>query len=361
MSQVQSQIMKLLPTYILGLIFLSTAIGCDKSNRFLINTKTVIFLDAIEGNEYVTKSGFINRMSKLDISLRLEDDLSNMTLDDCLKEYNLYHKKQFRNWSSRDKKFIIKHLSSAYAKICETTPDVLPDTLYFIRTTGNQEFNSFFTSRNAIVCPSTIRLSSSYLFFSKYVRNYMEQLFIHEIFHIYSARHPSIREHLYEAIGFKKIHCFNIASELKEKLISNPDDKPGFYKITLKQIATGEERDYCMLLLSKYSKWEGYIDFPARINVLLVYLDVRLHEIEFNGNCWESSYDSCYLPIIKSSNEFENSHWSTDLVKGTISPEEIIAIMFVELINSKYDNKILINKSEEYLAMLNNIERILIK
>ena len=319
------------------------------------------FLDAIEGNEYVTKSDFLKKMSKLDIGLRLKKDLSNRTLDDCQKEYINYHKKQFRNWSSRDKKSVIKHLTSAYSKILETTPNVLPDTLFFIRTTGEQEFNSFYTCRNAIVCPSTIRLSSSYFFFLKYIRDYMEQLFIHEIMHIYSTNHPIKRENLYNALGFKKIQCLNLSHELRDNKLMNPDDKKEFYKISLKEIATGEERDYCMLLLSKYPKWEGYIDFPARINVLLVYLEIKLHEIEFNGNCWESSCDSCRHPILKCSNEFENFYWGADLVEGTISPEEIVVIMFVELINSKSNDKTLINRSEEYLAILNNIERILKK
>ncbi len=90
-------------------------------------------------------------------------------------------------------------------------------------------------------------------------------------------------------------------------------------------------------------------------------MEIKLHEIEFNGNCWESSCDSCRHPILKCSNEFENFYWGADLVEGTISPEEIIVIMFVELINSKSDDKILINRSEKYLTILNSIEIILIK
>ncbi len=343
---------------VLFLVFLLlNNIGTAK-DTYLINNKAIVFLTAQDGYNYIEKSDFIKNLSKLDIELRLEKNLSGQALDYCHDLYQKHHKKQFRRWSFVDKRFIIKRLKNTYSKIDSITPNVLPDTLYLIRTSGKQEFKSFYTCKNAIVCPSTIRMSSTYLPMFGYIRNYMERVFIHELFHIYSTNHPKVRDSLYSAIGFERVHCLKLTPEIEKRLISNPDDKPGFYKITLTDKETCSEKIYCLLILSKYNEWRGYVDFPARLNVLIVYLGEGLHQIYKNGECWESVVDN-NKPIIKKGKEFQDYFKKVGL--DEYSPEEIVAHLFIDLIKSKYDDEFLEKKPTEYKLTLNRLEYILNK
>ena len=327
----------------------------------LQNNKTIIFLDAEQGYKYTTKSDFIENLTILDISLRIEKECLFNDLKKHKKEYFNFHKKQFKNWSFIDEKFVLCQLKKSYSKIDSFFPMVLPDTLYLIRTTGKQEFNSFYTCKNAIICPSSIRLSSTYLPFIGYIRQYIERVFIHEIFHIFSSNNVNIRNELYNLIGFEKIDNLYIPPELNKKIIHNPDDKSHLYKISLKDKSTGKVDNYNLMILSKYPKWEGYIDFPARLNVLLVYMESGFLQIKKENKNWTVVQDNKNQIAIKNIDSFSDYYEKVGLKNGAISPEEIVAHLFIDLVKSKFDDKILKNKPNTYLDILGKIESLLIK
>jgi len=122
--------------------FAKSSVG-NTRNVFSLQNKTIIFLNAEQGYKYVYNSIHLQKLSMLDISLRMKKDISSFDSLKYQEDYSEYHKKQFRNWSYIDKNFVLHQLRKAYLKIDSITPKVLPDTLYFIRTTGRQEFKSY--------------------------------------------------------------------------------------------------------------------------------------------------------------------------------------------------------------------------
>lgn len=355
---------------ILKYSFAAIAVYCGIWSLFVLSTnafgntgnictlpanKTIIFLDGEEGFNYIRKSGYIEKLSKLDIELRMQKEMANIDLEDSRMDYEAFLKNQVLNWNQIDKRYMIRRMKNAYSMIQYTTPNVLQDTVFMILTSGKQEFSSFYTLDNAIVCPrGKIRMSSVYLPFLKYLKNYFNKVMIHELFHIYSTNNPEKRDELYKIVGFEKILDLELAPNVKSKLIMNPDDKLGFYKITLTEKKSKIPKEYCLLILSKYPKWEGVKEFKGRISVLLVYVDAFLHQIEIDGSGWVSSLDENQEPIIQSKSDFIDFYSKTGY--DTYSPEEIAAHLFIDLTLSKYDDDVLRRKSECYKELLKKLE-----
>ena len=156
----------------------------------LPNGKTVAFLNADEGYAYIIDSKFITNRTRLDVTLRLKKDFVRNDSIDYKKEYLSFLKEQMRDWNSLVKKYLKKRLSTASRIIDKNTPTVLPDTLFLIRTTGDQEFSSFYTVKKAIISPGLIRTTSTLFPWMGYLSRYIEEKLIHEIYHIYSRYHP---------------------------------------------------------------------------------------------------------------------------------------------------------------------------
>jgi hypothetical protein len=334
-------------------VVLFNSIGYSKEVCELPNHRFVVFSDSKKSCDYLANDDHLSSLTKLDIELRLEKDESGKDIAACNKEYMDYWQKQFRNWSRADKRFILNRLKTIYEEIGSVTPNVLPDTLYLIRATGRQEFKAFYTYKKAIICSYAIRLSSTYM--PGIFISIMNSIFTHELFHVYTNCHPEKIEGLYNLIGFEKIDEIKLENSLSERLIHNPDDKVDWYKIRLTDTLANQEKDYCLLILSKYSKWIGYIDFPGRISVLIVYLDPqKLHQIVYDGATWKSSLDTYQQPILKNQKDFFDFKKKVGL-SGEISPEEIVGHLFVDLIRLASNKKYLHEKPEDYKLLLKKL------
>ena len=257
-------------------------------NWQLPNRKTVVFLNKKEGYAYIQDSEFITNLTRLDVSLRMKKDFVGNDSINYKEEYLSFLEKQIKDWNGCDKIYLKKRLKKTSAILDSITPIVIPDTLFLIRTTGDQEFNAFYTVKKAIIFPGLIRTTSNVFPWLGYFSRFIEGLLIHETFHIFSRYHPEIRHRVYTLLGFDKIDHMNLHIELQNHLITNPDDHDNNYKICLQDSSLNEYADYKLLILSKYQTWIGYTDFPARINVLLEYLDSKLHPIQYINGSWES-------------------------------------------------------------------------
>ena len=72
-----------------------------------------------------------------------------------------------------------------------------PDTIYFIKTTGEEEGNTPGYTRS-----SCLILNEETLLWKN---QELTNLIVHELFHIISHYNLSFRENMYEIIGFKEI------------------------------------------------------------------------------------------------------------------------------------------------------------
>ncbi|RPI01265.1 MAG: hypothetical protein EHM72_06915 [Calditrichaeota bacterium] len=300
----------------------------------LPNGKATFFLNGEEGYAYIHDSHFISNLTSLDVSLRLKKDyVQNDTLD-FRSDYLSFHRRQMRDWKGCEIKYLKKRLRHSSMMLDSIAPAVMPDTLYMIRTTGDQEFNAFYTVKKAIIFPGLIRTSSA-LFCSRYFRRLIEDILNHEIFHIFSRYHPEIRPKLYAIFGFNQIDHLLLHPDLRDRLITNPDDHDLRYKIELPDSIAGRAVDYCLLLYSKHPTWCGYTDFSARVNVLLEYLDPKLHPLKYIDGSWTSVLNEEGKPLLFDVAVVPQFYKKIGMpLRDPISAEEIAAKSFTILLHT---------------------------
>ena len=267
-----------------------------------------------------------------------------------------------KDWNGLDKKYLKKRLKNASSIIYKNTPSVLPDTLFLIRTSGDQEFSSFYTIKNAIISPGLIRTSSTLFPWMGYFSRYNEEKLIHEIYHIFSRNNPDVRQRVYAVLGFDKIDKLDLDINLRHLLITNPDDHDNNYKISLQDSISGTVTDYSLIIQSKYPTWIGYVEFPARIMVLLVYLESKLHPIEYINGSWVSVLNKEGQPIVYGLNEVSEFFSKIGIkLPDTISPEEIAAETFVILTKTSMNMKELNKRTQTEKKLLKQFKAVLNK
>jgi len=245
------------------------------------NNQTIVFLNSESAYNYLTKSEFFDKWNYyFDASIRLKIDLSAFPKSENLITYKSFLKKQCLNWGENEIEKVIKIINDAQVKIISGSKRILQDTLFLIKTTGQEEFGAFYTNQKAIVIPKVelkfLKLQSR--------KSKMENIIVHEFFHIYSRYNIAKREELYSMIGFKRVDNLVIPDQLDQSRITNPDFYDLNYVISLEDTGKGIKRDYVMLLVSKYPKYDGIKNFIGLFSTVLGYLEVQFHFVDKNGN-----------------------------------------------------------------------------
>lgn len=270
-------------TLVLFYTLFAGATGTETLNDFVLkrNNQTVVFLNSESAYKYLIKSEFFDKWNDyFDASIRLKKDLSAFPKSENLITYKSFLKRQCLNWGENDIEKVTKIINDAQIKINSFSKQVIQDTLFIIKTTGKEEFGAFYTNQKAIVIPK-----SELKFLTLQARKrQMEEILIHEFFHIYSRYNIIKREELYSMIGFKRLDRLLIPDELEQTRISNPDFYDLNYAITIEDPIKGIKNDYVMLLVSKYPKYDGVKNFIGLFSTVFGYLEVQFHSVDKNGN-----------------------------------------------------------------------------
>jgi len=183
-----------------------------------------------------------------------------------------------------------------------------PNSIFFIKTTGEEEGNaSGYTRSNCLI------LNDETLIWGF---QELKNIIIHELFHIISRNNLSFREKMYEVIGFKVIKEISFPQSLIDFKVTNPDAPMINSYINL---SNGEEsKDYALITYSKKEFNGGslfdYVTFGF----------IKLQDLN-NG---------VKVPIIYVDGDFIN--FFEQIGKNTgyiIHPDEILADNFVFLLN----------------------------
>jgi hypothetical protein len=346
---------------VLILSIMLAAPPCFSSDTWrLPNGKAAVFLNSEKGYDYIQNSDFINGLTALDVSLRMKKDFVQNDSLDYQAEYLTFLRDQIKNWSWCDRRYLKKRLAKASAVLDSIAPAVIPDTLFLIRTTGDQEFNAFYTVKNAIVFPGLVRTTSTLFPWIRCFSRYIEYKLIHELYHIFSRYHPEIRHNVYTLFGFDRVEKLNLHDNVLNNLITNPDDHDQNYKISVQDSGSNACTDYRLLILSKYHTWVGYTDFSARINVLIEYLDPKLHPIELKDGAWNSILNDEGQPRLVDVSAVPAFADKIELnLMETISAEEIAAKSFVILIKTETKKKERSKRKQAELGRLQKFKIIL--
>ncbi len=193
----------------------------------------------------------------------------------------------------------------------------LPPIVMLVRTSGNEESHAAYTRENAIILPDAMLSMPT---------DQLEQLFLHELFHVMSGYEPAIRRPLYGIIGHSP--CLNVPfpEELLPLKITNPDAFHRDFCIDIQ--AAGTSQTVTPILYAKGPYTEG--DF-------FDWLVFRLMAVERSGDDWRPVRDENGLRMFgpgEVSGFFESIGKNTNYI---IHPEEIMADNFAFAIVERDD------------------------
>ena len=178
------------------------------------------FSSAKEGAEILgSKDAFVERLSPFDRAARLKTDRVVSTT-----EFLAFVRRNVLEWNDAERARVEGAMANIRASL-DALNLPLPARVTFIKTTGAEEGNAFYTRDTAIVFPQGQLEKPDASF---------ERVIAHELFHIVSRQNPALREALYNAIGFTKCPEPNLPAELASRKITNPDAPVNDHSIKLK-------------------------------------------------------------------------------------------------------------------------------
>jgi len=223
--------------------------------------------------------------------------------------------KQVLIWKDSDRPIISNTVASISAKIRALGLKLnMPDTIFIIKSTMKEEGGADgYTRRNCIF------LNEEYFWSDG---SGVENLLIHELFHVLSRYDRDMRERVYNTLGFKKCNDVTYPKEIADLRISNPDAPHNNFYLTVKY--GGKPVDVMMILYSSGQYSGGSFFRYIKIGLMVVDGDgLNKAPAYKDGKPWILE-----IPDVK--NFYEQVGKNTDYM---IHEEEICADQFVILLS----------------------------
>jgi hypothetical protein len=266
-----------------------------------------------EGRTAITRAdAFTAALSKFDLEVRLKTN-EPVTVDDLLKLYA----DNVTAWPDEDAArvraamdFVRQRLAGFELK--------LPETVWLVRTTGQEEFGAAYCRGPAIVLPEgMLRQRDAGL----------RRLVAHELFHVLSTHDPQLRRDLYGLIGFTICNPIELPASLCDRAITNPDAPRLDCYITL-NLTSGERVHATPILLAKAERYD-----PASGKSLFDYLDFKLMVVSEQAGQWRPALAENGQPrLIDPRAEPAYSRQIGQNTGYIIHPDEILADNFAHLV-----------------------------
>ncbi len=164
------------------------------------------------------KDEFIAALTPFDRRVRLKSD-AEVSERDFLAGV----RQSARSWEAAEARQIRDILRADLDKLagCER---LFPTNIWFIKTSGEEEFDNAYTRQNAIVFPAIVLNGRP---------SALRHLVLHELFHIMSRHDPEFRRAIYAIIGFRKVNEVELPDGLRERKVTNPDGIENGWAIAL--------------------------------------------------------------------------------------------------------------------------------
>jgi hypothetical protein len=213
--------------------------ACNTEGNALHKKRTQIRLLNAESAKVVlctdTTDLFFEAIQPLEIAIQLKlNDSSSQSLksaprDSQLAIYKTFIASDARDFSPEEQKITDKSIQKALQLCYQTFPNLaLPDTISLIKA-ENQHYgpNVYFTRENSIIIPASAITMAN--------QTKLQDVLIHEIFHVFSRYNPTTRKALFAKIGFSPIQKLELSPFLQARQLINPDAVDCRYMISLKQ------------------------------------------------------------------------------------------------------------------------------
>ena len=272
------------------------------------------FASASLGREILTsRDDFVRRLSRFDRSARMKTDKEIPE-----EVYLRFVGESLRDWSSDEKALVESALSIVRPRINELSLP-WPETVYLVKTTGNEEGRAAYTRGNAIVLPAIMLVPAG--------MESLKKILAHELFHILTRNNPDLKDRLYAAIGFHGCGEIAYPSSLRQVKLTNPDAPMNDYCIRLR--VAGKATWAIPVLYSRTPKYDvkqggEFFDY-LQFEFLLV-------EAVNSADPSTATYDDGHIRLVGPddvSGFYEQVGRNTDYI---IHPEEILADNFALLV-----------------------------
>jgi len=303
----------------LGSVLIVFAFTLMAANASPIGGPSFAFATVEEGQKVLTEhDDYVSRLSPFDRAARMKTDKEVSET-----AYLEFVGRNVLDWQPEEKAVVQSALAEIQPKLDKLSLS-FPRTIYFVKTTGNEEGGAEYTRGIAIVLPQSV--------LEKNKQGSLPALIAHELFHIFSRFNPEAREKLYALIGFQPCGEIAFPPALAQVKITNPDAPRNDHCIQLK---TGNEDIWAIPILFSQS---AHYDV-RKGGEFFEYLQVQLLVVERKqtGISASATYDPAHPRLLgfdQVSGFYEQVGRNTDYI---IHPEEILADNFRLLILQKKD------------------------
>lgn len=296
---------------LLSLVFLLNT--CGTNNNIYIGKTAIIMSDSLLAAKTVsTEDDYTENLGAYDRSI------ASNTGDDVSLDVFLNHlAKNVMGWSVEEKEKFKAFAKKAETELSELKLN-LPDEIIVIKTTSHEYggITVAYTRQNAIMFTEKILKTND---------EKLYEIFLHEIFHVYSRLNPTKKEALYKIIGFYQANNISLPQDWYDRRLSNPDaPAPNTY---IDLTIDNETSTYTPLMYASQPKYD-----PDKPGGIFQSSTFGLMKVEGNTSGYTPVYDDNKPVIINPANI--EDYWK-QIGRNTnyiIHPEEIMASNFVHMV-----------------------------
>jgi len=183
---------------------------------------------------------FFGLLTRIDVEVRLGRALPDLPQE---KRVGLL-KRKFRAAVQPWDQASMAAIQSACRKILPVarkySSRFVPKQWKFVRTDGSDEAHAAYTRHDVIVLPAQ-RMGGM-------MGAMLPKLVAHETVHVFTRKHPGMRDKLYARLGFKKVGRIDLGS-LAPRWLTNPDCPVVEHVISIKH--DGKQQDAALVIYSK--------------------------------------------------------------------------------------------------------------
>ncbi len=276
----------------------------------------IIFADQTEARTILMRRDqFVQHMTNLDRQLRM-GSTEPVSEDEFLRQLG----KQAQAWSA-DEILRIRQALDPLANRFATFRSLWPRQIQLVKTTHQVENGAPHCRQSAIVLPQTILSQDA---------KRLQEVLVHELFHVCSSHTPKLRKELYRLIGFFECPPIVLPNALQERKITNPDAPLVNCVTTIRH--EGQELHLAPLLLSRHAAHE----LPADTSIFRE-LTFRLIRVMPQNSSWRVAEQNGTSTLFE---HRQLPEWWAQIGRNTnyvIHPEEILADNFAIMVLEKGD------------------------
>lgn len=300
---------------LLYLSFFFFLIKCHSTGDAYLNDTAIVFADSLLASKIVTREDdYTKNLSAYDRSSSL-----NTNKYVTKKEFLKHLAKNVMAWKKAEKKRFISFTKKAAQPFAKLNLN-LPDEIILIKTTSKElgGITVAYTRQNAIMITKNMLHQDD---------KKLYEIFLHEIYHIYSRFNPSKKKEFYNIIGFRQGNDVSLPEDWNDRRITNPDapELNTYIDLTIHN----EKAPYLPIMYARQPQYN-----PSKPGGLFQSIGFGLMKVkEKNGK---------YTPVFVDGNPvllgLDTKEYWQQIGRNTnyiYNPDEILASNFVFLVTEK--------------------------